>query len=161
MTQELTTTSILSLFETNKEQRQSFALGIVDALQNGEADPLKVHLQVKCMESIIKLLNENTIYKKSILEAAEKHGKSFEFMNSKVEIKEMGTKYNFENCNDREWEFLDSSAKSSANSLKERETFLKTVPAKGLEIVDKYSGEMITIYPPSKSSTTSVAITLK
>lgn len=161
-TQEMTTTSILSLFETSKEQRQSFALGVIDALEQGEVDPLKVHLQVKCMEDIIKLLNSNTIYKSAVLEAAEKHGqKSFEFMNSKVEIKEMGTRYEFEKCNDTEWELLDSTAKTSANNLKERETFLKTVPSKGLEIVDKVTGEMVTIYPPSKSSTTSVAITLK
>lgn len=161
MTQELTTTSILSLFETNKEQRQSFALGIVDALQNGEADPLKVHLQVKCMESIIKLLNENTIYKKSILEAAEKHGKSFEFMNSKVEIKEMGTKYDYSQCGDTVWQMLEQKAGSAADDLKQRETFLKTVPSKGMQVLDEGTGEMITIYPPSKSSTTSVAITLK
>lgn len=162
MTNELTTTSILSLFETTKEQRQSFALGIIDALQAGEVDPLKVHLQVKCMESIIKLLNENTIYKQSILEAAEKHGqKSFEYMNSKVEIRETGVKYDFEKCNDKEWEFLDSHSKAIDNDLKEREKFLKTVSAKGLEIVDKFTGELVTIYPPSKSSTTSVAITLK
>lgn len=162
MTNELTTTSILSLFETNKEQRQSFALGIIDALQAGEVDPLKVHLQVKCMESIIKLINENTIYKQSVLEAAEKHGqKSFEYMNSKVEIKEVGTKYDYSRCNDRQWELLDSNERSAAFYLKERESFLKTVPAQGLEIVDKITGEMVTIYPPSKSSTTSVAITLK
>lgn len=162
MTNELTTTSILSLFETNKEQRQSFTLGVIDALQSGEVDPLKVHLQVKCMESIIKLLNENTIYKKSILDAAEKYGeKSFEFMNSKVEIKEMGTKYDYSQCGDTVWEMLEQKASSAASDLKERETFLKTVPSKGLQVLDELTGEMITVYPPSKSSTTSVAITLK
>lgn len=162
MTQDLTTTSILALFQTTKEERQSFTLDLIDKIQSGEADPLKVHLQIKCMEEIIKLLNSNTIYKKTVLEAAEKYGeKSFEFMNSKIEIKEMGAKYNFEGCGDTEWEMLDSTARAAANDLKERETFLKTVPAKGLEIVDKLTGEMVTIYPPSKSSTTSIAVTLK
>lgn len=162
MIQDLTTTSILALFQTTKEERQSFTLDLINKIENGEADPLKIHLQVKCMEEIIKLLNSNTIYKQAILAAAEKYGqKSFEFMNSKVEIKEMGTKYDFEKCNDKEWEFLDATAKADANNLKERETFLKTVPAKGLEIVDKFTGEMVTIYPPSKSSTTSIAVTLK
>lgn len=162
MIQDLTTTSILALFQTTKEERQSFAMDLINKIESGEANPLKVHLQIKCMEEIIKLLNSNTVYKKAILEAAEKYGeKSFEFMNSKIEIKEMGTKYNFEGCNDTEWELLDSKASGAANDLKERETFLKTVPAKGLEIVDKLTGEMVTIYPPSKSSTTSIAVTLK
>src|SRR5688572_13028219 len=90
MTQELTTTSILSLFETTKEQRQSFALGVVQALETGDTDPLKVHLQVKCMEDIIKLLNGNTNYKAAVLDAANKNGqKTFKFQNSKEEIKEV------------------------------------------------------------------------
>ena len=32
MTQDLTTTSILALFETNKEQRQSFALDLISKM---------------------------------------------------------------------------------------------------------------------------------
>jgi hypothetical protein len=96
MTNELTTTSILALFETNKEQRQSFALSLVDEIEQGNVNPLKVHLQIKCMEDIIKLLNSNTIYKKAVLEEAEKQGqKSFEYQNAKVEIKETGVKYDF------------------------------------------------------------------
>lgn len=162
MTNELTTTSILSLFETNKEQRQSFALGVIDALEQGEVDPLKVHLQVKCMEDIIKLLNSNTIYKKAVLEAAERNGqKSFEYMNSKVEIKEMGTRYDYSKCGDTVWQMLEQKSSSAVEELKQRETFLKTVPSKGMQVLDEGTGEMITVYPPSKSSTTSVAITLK
>ena len=162
MTTELTTTSILSLFETTKEQRQSFALGVIEALEQGEADPLKIHLQVKCMEDIIKLLNSNTIYKKSVLEAAEKYGqKSFEYQNSKVEIKEMGTKYDYSKCGDTVWQMFEQKSASAADDLKQREAFLKTVPSKGMQVLDELTGEMITVYPPSKSSTTSVAITLK
>lgn len=159
-TNEMTTTSILSLFETNKEQRQSFASGIINALEQGEVDPLKVHLQVKCMEDIIKLLNSNSTYKFYVLDAAEKHGqKSFEYMNSKVEIKEMGTKYDYSQCSDPVYNQLDQMACSAADELKKRQEFLKTVPAKGMEL--KIEDEVVTVYPPSKSSTTSVAITLK
>lgn len=160
MTNELTTTSILSLFETNKEQRQSFALGIVEALESGEVDPLKIHLQVKCMEDIIKLLNSNTIYKKSVLDAAEKHGqKSFEYMNSKVEIKEVGVKYDYSQCGDPVYRELEERCSWFEAELKARQKLLQTVPAKGMEL--KVEDEVVTVYPPSKSSTTSVAITLK
>lgn len=53
MTNELTTTSLLALFETNREQRQSFITGIMESLDNGEVDPLKIHYQLKCIEKII------------------------------------------------------------------------------------------------------------
>lgn len=157
---DLTTTSILALFETNKEQRQSFALDLVSKIENGEVDPLKIHLQVKAMEDIIKLLNDNTIYKKAILDGAEKFGqKSFQFMNSKVEIKEVGVKYDFSQCGDPVYQQYEQFAESTKASLKERADFLKTVPAKGMEL--KIDDELVTVYPPSKSSTTSIAVTLK
>jgi len=162
MTNELTTTSILALFETNKEQRQSFALDLVSKIENGEADPLKIHLQVKAMEDIIKLLNDNTIYKKAILDAAEKFPeKSFTFMNAKIEKKEVGVKYDFSQCGDSRYQMYEQQMESAKTDLKNRSEFLKTVPEKGMQIVNELTGEVDTVYPPSKSSTTSIAVTLK
>jgi hypothetical protein len=162
MTQELSTTSILSLFETSKEQRQTFALGVVNALQEGQADPLKIHLQVKCMEDIIKLLNGNTVYKSAVLDAAGTYGqKSFDFQNSKVEIKETGVKYDFSKCEDLALIELHRQQAELDAKVKARETMLKTIPLKGMIITDEETGDTYTVYPPSKSSTTSVAITLK
>lgn len=161
MTNELTTTSILALFQTSKEERQSFTLSLINEIEQGSVDPLKIHLQVKCMEDIIKLLNSNTVYKKLVLEAAEKYGqKSFDYQNSKVEIKETGTKYDFDKCADPVYQMLSQRAESAAADLKQRETFLKTVPSKGIELITD-DGEAVTVYPPSKSSTTSIAVTLK
>ena len=82
-------------------------------------------------------------------------------MNSKVEIKEVGTKYDFSKCGDPVYEQLEQMAESAKSSLKERSDFLKAIPKSGIPFLDENSGEMITVYPPSKSSTTSIAITLK
>jgi hypothetical protein len=159
---ELSTTSILALFETSKEQRMDFALRVVDALENGTADPIKIHLQIKMMEDIIKLLNTNTAYKKAVLEAAQINSdKSFTFGNAKFEIKETGVKYDYSQCGDPVYAMLEQRALSATNALKERETFLKTVPGKGITLTEEETGEVCTVYPPSKSSTTSVAVTLK
>lgn len=172
-TQELTTTSILSLFETTKVERQDFVIGVVEALDNGNVDPLKIHLQVKCMEDIITQLtsmdekkNKGSIhfakkYRDHLLTSVQAYGqKSFEFQNSKVEIKETGTKYDYSQCNDREIIELTEEQEKIAVKIKARETLLKALPLEGIERVDE-NGEVVRIYPPSKSSTTSVAITLK
>ena len=162
MTQEMTSTSILSLFETNKEQRQSFCLGVIEALDNGQVDPLKVHLQVKCLEDIIKQLNANSNYKLAVLDAATQQGqKTFEFQNSKFEIKEVGTKYDFSKCEDAVLVRLHSKQEELDKEVKARETLLKSVSPKGMIVTDEETGETFTVYPPSKSSTTSVAVTLK
>jgi hypothetical protein len=159
---ELTTTSLLALFETNKEQRMDFVLRVIDALDSGTVDPLKIHLQVKCMEGIVKGLNENTVYKSHILGAAEKQGqKSFEFHNSKMEIKEVGVKYDFSKCEDIGLNAMYDQLALLESKIKQRETMLKALSPKGLTITDEDTGETYTVYPPAKSSTTSVTVTLK
>lgn len=162
MTTELTTTSILSLFETTKEERQSFCIDLVSRLENGEVDPLKLHLQVKSAEDLIKKLNENTIYKSILLDAAQKYGaKSFDYGTAKFEIKEVGTKYDYSQTGDTLLIELEAKFAELSDQLKARQKFLQTVPASGMTIVIEETGETITVYPPAKSSTTSVAVTLK
>lgn len=158
---ELTSLSILSLFQTTKEQRQSFANDVISRLIEGEADPLQVHLQVKCTEDIIKQITSSDAYRKAIVEESEKRGeKSFQFHNAKFEIKETGVKYDWSKCEDPELvELLDKQEKLD-KEVKARQDFLKTIPAKGMVIVAD-GGEPVTIYPPAKSSTTNVAVTLK
>ncbi len=161
MTQELTTTSILSLFDTTKEQRESFALDLINRIDNGQVDPLKAHLQLKCMEDIIKKLNDNSNYKAGLLAAAEKMGgKSFQLHNAKFEIKEVGTKYDFSNSGDPVYADLAVKMEQLKTEMKARESFLKTVPLKGMPILIEDTGEAVTVFPPSKTSTTSVAVTL-
>lgn len=159
--EQLTTTGIVSLFETTKEQRQSFCIDLVSRLEGGEVDPLKVHLQVKSMEDIIKQLNDNTVYKSMLLDAAEKHGKKFTFQNAEFSIKEVGVKYDYSQCNDPVLAELEQESARIGEALKARQNFLQTAPQSGLTIVIEATGEAATVYPPSKSSTTSVAVSLK
>jgi hypothetical protein len=172
MTDQLTTTGILSLFETTKEQRRSFVDDLVLRLQDGEVDPLKVHLQIKAMEEIItsltstdekknKNVNAAIAYKGMLLEAAEQHGKKFELHNAEFSIKEVGTVYDWTKCEDPELaDMLAKKAELDAR-IKAKQDFLKTVPQAGLLITIEETGETVKVYPPAKSSTTSVAVSLK
>jgi len=149
----------LSLFETSKLERQSFTEAIVNNLMEGLADPLKVHLQVKCMEDIIKQITANPIYRDLLITEAAKYGKNFEHHNAKFEIKEMGVKYDYDNCNDPVLEFMNNSLRLIENDIKDRQKFLKSIPESGMEIL--IDDELVKVYPPSKSSTTTVSVNLK
>jgi hypothetical protein len=154
--------SILALFETNKEQRQSFVKNVLSNIESGEANPLKIHLQVKNMEQCIKMLTDDPQYKEAVLEEAGKHGgKSFDFHNAKIEVKEVGVKYDFSNCGDAKMAKLHEELEALKKKVKDREDFLKKAPIEGTPVLDEDTAELVTIYPPSKSSTTSVAVTLK
>lgn len=160
MSTELTTTSILSLFDTNKEQRETFVAQVIAQLETGNVDALKIHYQVKCMEKIIEAINSDKQYKSYVLDAAEKYGqKEFEFGFSKIKIGEVGSKYDYSQCNDPEVAELEKQVKEFSDKLKARQKFLQTVPAEGIDV--RVGDEMVTVYPPSKSSTTSVIVTLK
>lgn len=71
---------------------------------------------------------------------------------------ETGTSYDFSQCNDPILEMLEAEYTASANSLKERKEFLKKVPSAGLEI--RFLDELVTVYPPSKSSRSSFKVQL-
>lgn len=160
MTNEITNIHVLQLFETTKSEREQFVLRVVESLDH--VDPLRVHLQIKCMEDVIKQMNASQEYKAAVLSEAEKQGgKSFSYGTAKFEIKETGVKYDFSQCNDQALQQMYEQQDKLDKAIKVREAMLKTVPAKGMTITDEETGETYTVYPPSKSSTTAVALTLK
>lgn len=172
MQQELSTISILSLFETTKDQRNSFCTDIVEKLVDGETDPLKVHLQIKAMEEVIKTLTDSSektnknfalamTYKNILLTAAEKHGKKFQLHNAEFSIKEVGTAYDFSKCEDAELTAMLMQQDELKEKIKAKQEFLKTVPLSGLVVTNEDTGDTYKVFPPSKTSTTSVAVSLK
>ena len=171
-TTQLTTTSIISLFDTSKDERSGFVSDLVNRMVEGEVDPLKVHAQVKSMEDIITRLtvrdekkNPNyaqaKVYNDMVLDAAQTYGqKSFQAFNGKFEIKEVGTKYDWSKTEDKVLDQLLAEQKEIDAKVKARQDFLKTVPISGMIVTDESTGDTFKVYPPAKSSTTSVATSL-
>ena len=157
---EITTQGILSLFETTKLQRSIFVTDVLNRIYNGTADPIKVHLQLKAMEEIVKTLNNDPNYKEHLLDAVSKEGKKFVKFNAEFSIKEMGTKYDYSQCGDTDLLAMLQSIETISEAVKERQTFLKGIPAAGVQQIDA-NGEVITLYPPTKTSSTTVAVSLK
>ena len=155
----ITTYTDLSLFETSKTERLSFAQSVINSAKEGLINPLKLHLQVKCLEDLIKQITSNPDYKELTIDEAYKYGKTFEQYNAKFEIKEMGVKYDFTNCGDPIMtDLLEQQATLDAQ-IKERQKFLKSVPAEGLQTL--IEDEVVTLYPPVKTSTTTISVNLK
>lgn len=160
MTQELSTTSILALFETNKEQRATFVEHTLQAIDEGQASPLTLQLQMKCMEDVIKSVSTNERYSAALLEEAQKNGKQFDYHNAKFQVKEAGTKYDYSNCGDPILSELEAESEKASTKLKDRQKFLQNAPTEGVDIITN-DGEVTKVFPPSKSSTTTIAVTLK
>lgn len=76
-----------------------------------------------------------------------------------MEIKETGAKYDYSVCNDVTWTELNNELNRITELKKQREEFLRTIRPQGMDIIDE-EGIITTIYPPAKSSTTSLTVTL-
>ena len=171
-TEQLSTTNILSLFETNKAQRLKFCEDLINKIGDGEVNALQIHAQIKSIEDLLTTLtstdkakNKNLdialTYKAMLMSAAEKYGKSFQLFNATYTIKEVGSKADYSNCGDLELNELMAQAEVLKAKIESRQETLKHLPLSGMLTTDEKTGDTYKIYPPSKKSTTSVSVSLK
>jgi hypothetical protein len=167
--------SILALFETNKAQRKDFVDDILTRLDEGQVNPLVVQLQVKCMEDILTQLTSTDKEKNKNLEAAIKYKKhlaeaftnyaegqkSFSFHNATFRQMEAGSRWQYENTEDPVLGELYEQQEVLKKKIKERETFLQGLPEDGVTITDENTGQVVRIFRPYKTSTTTIAVNLK
>ena len=159
---DITTTGILSLLDTTKAQRATFVADVISRIEEGQADPIKVKLQVKKMEELCKAIADNPRFRDLLMDEAVKNGKSFEMYEAKFEIRSAPAKLDYSGCNDAEHARLTDSIEELKGRLKDRETFLKTIPVIGLDTVDESTGEVVKLYPPVKSPAADIiAVSLK
>jgi len=158
---ELTTGHILGLLETTKAQRATFVTEVVENLREGHANPLRVHLQVKCMEELVKALKDHPQYKAMLADEAGKYPKKFEFGNAVFEQRAGAGKWDFSGCNDDIHADCTRMIEVLTEQLKQREGFLKALPTEGIEVLSD-GGEVKRIFPPAKGAAADViAVTLK
>lgn len=145
----------------SKAERTGWVQTIIEQISEGEINPLAIHTQVKCLEDMLKELTNNETYRSHCLDEAGKHGKSFELYNAKFSIREVGVKYDYSKCDDPLLNELESKLEDITAQVKQRQKFLQAVPMAGLPLMDKETGEVYTVYPPARSSTTSITVTLQ
>ena len=131
---------------------------VADILNNGNviesADALNK------METLIKEIKSNAEWVDYLREEVAKRGASVVTTSgTKIELAEVGVRYDFTKCGDEQLNDLVVEQERIESLIKERQTFLKTIPVSGLDIVT-INGELVTIYPPSRSSTSSIKTTI-
>lgn len=169
---ELNVVSTLALFETDKKKRVEISQNILNAIEDGTINPLDAHLQLKSMQEVIDNIlvkdekkNKNIElakkYNDLLMSEADLNGKQFERHQAKFSISEVGTQYDFSICEDPIIDELLTEEKGLKVKIDNRKAELKTAPPEGRTEVNPNTGEVITIYPPKKTSTTSLKVTLK
>jgi hypothetical protein len=156
---ELTAPSIAALFKgCNAEQRKSFVEQIKSAVDGGSYTAMEMVAMLRNLREIAEQ-SEEAIHS-YLIDEVEKHGKEVTQHGVKFTIAEVGTKYDYENCKDMEWTMYRNAEQRNADARKAREKFLKTL-TKPMTLVNEDTGEVDTINPPIKSSTTKVKLTIE
>lgn len=149
----------LRLFASTQTQIDVFSDSIIQAVKQGEANPLEVLIQIRALqkvsERVLKEIDDNLLK-----EVDKYHENTFEFMGSKIEKAELGTKYDYSICTDPVFERLEVDALKANEDLKERQEFLKVLK-KPLTVVDEITGEISTIHPPAKKSKSGVKVSIR
>lgn len=110
------------------------------------------------MDLLIKEIKDNPNYKDYILNEVSKYGNSHVTASgTKLEVAEVGTKYDYTKSNDPELKELEEQKAIIDFKIKERQTFLKSLK-QPMEVL--FSDELVTLYPPAKTSTTSIKTTI-
>lgn len=131
---------------------------VLQSIHKGEQNPLDIHLSRVKMEKILKGINDNPEIQEAVMREFEKYGqKNVEYKGALLQYQESGVKYDYSGCGDSLMDSYINEMESIKEKMKEREKFLKNIPATG--VVDPETGAFI--YPPAKSSKTIIKTTLK
>ena len=145
--------------EVNKEIIKETSLALLNDIDEGHMHPLQVAAQFKFIEDVITNVKEEL--RQRVISEQSKYGKdAMTYHGATFDIKEAGVKYDYSQCDDTIWNDLKQQLDALNDKMKEREAFLKTLKER-FTYIDESTGEIITLYPPQKKSTTTYSITWK
>lgn len=143
--------------EVSKESIKEQSLALLNDIDEGHIHPLQVAAQFKFIEDVITNVKEEL--RQRVIAEQDKYGKeAMTYHGATFDIKEAGIKYDYSQCNDEIWDDLRKQLDALNEQIKEREAFLKTLKER-FTYIDESTGEIVTIYPPQRKSTTTYAIT--
>lgn len=132
---------------------------LVTQVIGGEVDAVETFIKAKALYETLGAFLKNSGVVETTISECEKNGHEGALYNgARMIVAEAGVRYDFSSCNDPKWNDLAAQKATIEAQLKERETFLRAIPG-SQTIVNEETGEVATVYPPTKTSSTTVKVT--
>lgn len=153
---------IINRIPSSKTEQKEMANAFVSKVTDGNINPIDAVIQMKSLSETINAFLKSGEIKDAVIIECEKYGKGERpcYNGAILQLKETGVKYDFSVCNDPVYSRLIKQRDDIDQQCKEREEYLKAISKPKAEI-DEDSGEVFTLNPPYKQSTTSYSITFK
>lgn len=127
---------------------------------DGETPILEQAIKAKALAEILDSFVKDGEVKEAITMEVQKYGSETTVNGTKLQIKEAGVRYDYSECGDVVLNRLYEQKKQLDEAIKAREKFVYSCAA-GTPLIDEESGEVYTINPPIKTSSTITQITFK
>jgi ABC-type hemin transport system substrate-binding protein len=150
-----TALSTISVLPSEKLELAMFTRKLKAEILVNDRDPLAILKQLKFIEkTIADVLTDSDIENHFLNEAEKYTEKTFDHLGIKFTVQEVGTKYQYDASGDAIWFDLQKEMELLKEKLKERETYLKSIPIEGT--VCPVHGNFLT--RPPKTSKTKVTV---
>lgn len=140
----------------DKQRIKNIANNVAIQIQDGNYDGIDALIFIKKGSELFKELDA----KVRPLVEGRPIGVDFQRFGVKITEGMTGVKYDFDACEDLEYQQLNEIFEAAKDALEERKNFLKSV-TKPLELVNTDTGETYTINPPVKSGKMGFTLTIK
>lgn len=133
---------------------------IVQSLDDGNFNPLDFKLAAKGFEKLMEAVKK-PIDKAAMTEAEKYSAKNFTYKGADIQVSEnLGVSYDYSGCNHPEYVRVLEEFNAIAKRKKEIEAQLQATKH-SFTMIDEDTGEVVTVYPPIKSSSSGIKITIK
>lgn len=142
----------------SKATQQNIAQDLVAKVVDGSVDPMQAFIQVKAVAEVCDMFLKNEDIVNRTMFSVTRCGNDLpQFNGAKVALTS-STRYDYETSQDPEYIALLTKKKDIETKLKAREMFLKALDD-SVDIVDRETGEVRTILPPTKKQSQTLRVT--
>ena len=143
--------------QLTKDTIEELSARIVAGVEAGFEDPLELIVKLEFLKKVAEEARKKI--QDQALEAVDKYeGNSANIFGVLLTIKEAGTRFDYSNTDI--WNELKAEESEIAERRKDLEKKLKILKEKTTELIED-TAEVIELFPPVKTSTTTLAITFK
>lgn len=146
-------------YPITRAEQSRWAAELARPLVEGEVNPLEFITKLKGLQQALSIVEKDKDVRDTVLREIYKHGKQATWSGATIATRETGVRYDYTACGDPVYNDLARQREALDKRLKEREAFLKTVPADGATLVWDETGEIYTLHPPVRLGAESYAIT--
>jgi hypothetical protein len=142
----------------SKENLKAIVQNLTHEVFEGTTDPIRLSA---LLDFVIKACTEaKASIKEETITQLEKDPLRKDYFGYKIEVTEAGVNYDYSGCNDPELKALYTRLELIKESIKDKETFLKSIKGHATLVIEE-TGEVVTVYPPVKRSSTTPKFSLK